>query len=174
MIINEFASSQLLLLHVPHQSLNSSASPGLILSVFGSPPAPEAWSGRRGGVEERAGAGADAHGQHDPWEGRGVRAPQEPIRTAACQLHYLRGELKPAVTLSALYNWREDRVTMMFYKQSISAVHSENVSIDRSGQIWRLMPESIAREGRDTERSFWDSDKQLTFEWVQQWRHFAH
>ncbi len=36
------------------------------------------------------------------------------------------------------------------------------------------MPESIAREGRDNERSFRDSDKQLTFEWVQQWRHFAH
>ncbi|KTF91113.1 hypothetical protein cypCar_00030876 [Cyprinus carpio] len=36
--------------------------------------------------------------------------------------------------------------------ESISAVHSENVSIDRSGQIWRLMPESIAREGRDNER----------------------
>jgi len=30
------------------------------------------------------------------------------------------------------------------------------------------MPESIAREGRDDERSFKDSDKQLTYEWVQQ------
>lgn len=65
MIINEFASSQLLL-PIPHQHLTTSISPGLILSVTGSPPAPEAWSGRRGGVEERAGAGADAHGQHDP------------------------------------------------------------------------------------------------------------
>jgi len=48
---------------LPHQSL---LGHGLILSVTGSPPAPEAWGGRRGGVEERAGAGADAHGQHDP------------------------------------------------------------------------------------------------------------
>lgn len=57
---------------------------------------------------------------------------------------------------------------MMLYKQSISAVYSENVSIDRSGQIWRVMPESIAHEGRDNERSFRDSDKQLTYESVQQ------
>lgn len=102
---------------VYHQPHSSSVSLRLILAFFGSPPAPEAWGGGCGSVEERAGTGADAHGQHDAGEGGGVRAPQEPIRAAAGQLHYLRGEARPLIkrlkpAVSTLYSSRSDGVTV--------------------------------------------------------------
>jgi len=45
---------------------------------------------------------------------------------------------------------------MMFAVSTIDlcAVYSENVGIDRIWQICRLLPKSIASEGRDNKRSF--------------------